>query len=164
MDIVVKEQGRLEDLVPTPASANDAIDLALQRFAAAFVQAAQVFSPFRTGQLEQSISADITADGILIQATAPYAAYVLGGVRAGYMTGLIGHVVSFTARDGSRVTRRVTRVGEWNGRRHWYSPGQTPNDFFRRAWEDRVVQSYRDDLAALGVTLGVAFLYETPAA
>lgn len=165
MDITVSGIATLDDLARSDqGSPARTIDLALRRFADAFFQAAQYFSPFRTGALERSITATVTPEGVLIEATAPYAAYVLGGVRPGYMTGLIGHTVSFTAKDGTRVVRRVTRVGEWDGRRHWYSPGQPANDFFRRAWEDRVTQSYRDELAALGVTLTVAFLYETPAA
>lgn len=163
MDIVVKELGSLQEVVSEPTTAARQQNDLMQRFASAFVQAAQYYSPFRTGALEQSIAAEVTSDGILIQAAAPYAIYVLGGVKAGYMTGLIGHTVSFTAKDGARVVRRVTRVGEWNGRRHWYSPGQPANDFLRKAWEDRVVQGYRDELAAIGVVLTAAFLYDAPA-
>lgn len=134
---------------------------AMRRFADAFVLAARAFSPFRSGRLERSISAEVSSDGVLIRAAEPYAVYVLAGVRPGYMAGLVGHTVAFTARDGTRVVRKVSRTGEYNGRRHWYHPGTPANDFFRRAWEDPVTQSYRAELAAQGVTLTIAFLYET---
>jgi len=166
VEVAVTGVDTLDDLaraLDSPAR-EDPATAAIARFAEAFVQAAQYFSPFRTGRLERGISARVAPDGVLIEAAAPYAVYVLGGVRPGYMTGLIGHTVSFVARDGARVVRRVTRVGEWGGRRHWYSPGQPADDFFRKAWEDRVVQGYRAELAAAGVTLTIAFLYDAPAA
>jgi hypothetical protein len=132
----------------------------LQHFVEAFVQAAQRFSPFRSGKLAQSIRATITDGSVLIEATAPYAVYVLTGVSPQYMFWLQGKVVSFIGKDGQRVTRRVTFVGSKNGVRHWWNPGIPAKDFLRQAWEDRVVQVYVDELATLGVHLGIAFLYQ----
>jgi hypothetical protein len=100
------------------------------------------------------------SDGVLIEAPTPYSVYVLGGVRPGYMQSLVGHTVSFIAKDGTRVVRRVTRVGEWDGRRHWYHPGTPARDFFRQAWESEPVRAFVERLAQSGVTLAAAFLYD----
>lgn len=132
----------------------------LERFVEAFVQAARRFAPFRHGALERSIRATVADGSVLFEAPEPYALYVLTGVSPQYMTWLLGKVVSFVGKDGRRVTRRVTFVGSKNGVRHWWNPGIPARDFLRQAWEDRVVQSYVDELAAQGVHLGVAFLYQ----
>lgn len=132
----------------------------LNDFAIAFVAEAKVAAPERNGRLRQSVHAVRMPDGFLIQATAPYALYVLTGVRPQYMRWLVGRTVAFTARDGTRVVRRVTRVGEWDGRRHWYHPGTPARDFFREAWESGAVRTAVEQLARVGIALDAAFLYE----
>lgn len=124
-----------------------------------FIQQARLFAPMRSGQLRDSIDAQITADGITITALAPYAINILQGVTPHYMTWLLGKTVTFIARDGRRVTRRVTFVGMRNGVRHWWNPGQAPNDFFKLAWESGAVQRVLQQLRDAGIDLGIAFLY-----
>lgn len=160
MEVTVTGVDTLDDLARALAGGGLDAEEALRRFAEAFVQAAQRFAPFRHGELEQSIRATIANGTLLIEATSAHAIYVLTGVSPQYMTWLQGKVVSFIGRDGARVTRRVTFVGSKNGVRHWWNPGIPAKDFLRQAWEDRVVQSYVDELAAQGVRLSIAFLYQ----
>ncbi|MGN6812556.1 MAG: hypothetical protein ACTHMP_16960 [Thermomicrobiales bacterium] len=130
-------------------------------FAEVFVRQAREFAPSRSGHLRDTIAETMQPDGVLIEATAPYALYVLTGVRPHYMDYLVGRTVAFTARDGTRVVRRVTRVGEWDGRRHWWHPGTPARDFFRQAWESGPVHEVVDALAQAGVSVTAAFLYGT---
>jgi len=111
------------------------------------------------GELLHSLQLQRTAGGFLASAAAPYAAWVVKGVKAGYMTSLLGKTVSFYAKDGERVTRRVTFVGMGSdGKRHWYHPGTPARNFFREAWEDAAVQVVVRIAEARGLHIGIAFL------
>lgn len=154
----VRGLGRLADAAreraaapPTPAA---------QRLADAYRAALTQTVPQRSGDLLRSIALTHRPDGFVLAAGAPYAVFVLHGVREQYMTWLVGHTVSFVAKDGERVTRRVTFVGLGSdGKRHWYHPGTKPDDFFRAAWEHPAVERVVAELRARGVRVGIAFLY-----
>ena len=130
---------------------------ALLRFVAAYTDALEEAIPVRSGTLKRSIRVQMNAEGALIETGAPYSLFVLQGVQAGYMTGLIGHTVSFIAKGGQRVTRRVTRVGDWGGRKHWWRPATPPNDYFLAALEAPKVASLLRQYADAGMPIQVAF-------
>lgn len=134
-------------------------DASLRRFIALYLDVLRELVPVRSGSLRDSLRATYTADGALVEAAVPYAIYVVLGVRPQWMTWLVGHTVSFVAKDGARVVRRVTRVGTWGGRRHWWHPGTEPNDVFRKALDDGRVVRMLDELAAAGLPVQVSYTY-----
>lgn len=146
----------LADALTVGQSSEDAI----RQFTSAYTEALDRVTPRRTGDLRNSVQVNISGSQALIEATAPYALYVVLGVRAQWMTWMIGHTVSFTAKDGQVVTRRVTRVGVWGGKSHWWRPASPPNDIFQKALQDAHVQDVLAELADAGMPLQVAYSYQ----
>lgn len=143
---------------PIMTSGDTRTDL-LRELAARFVTAAQEYIPVRSGRLLTSLSYRITDDGITFQAGESYAVYVLAGVRPQYMTFLLGKTVRFPGKDGIAI-RKVTRVGMYDGRRHWYNPGVPSRDFYRLAWESTSVQELARALESFGMPCAIAYLYD----
>jgi hypothetical protein len=146
------------------ANQPDPLEALLAELARVFVQEARRYCPVDQGTLRDSITARVEGGNLLIQANPPYAVYVLQGLSAKPMVWLLGKTVSFIAKDGTRVTRRVTFVGERNGVRHWYRPTIPAQDFFRQAWESGPVTQIVDALRDAGMPIQVAFLYSSEAA
>lgn len=120
-----------------------------------YLSAMRAASPVRSGRFVGGLDIRETPDGFMAEAEAPYSIYVLLGVRAQPMNWVLNRTIAFTARDGTPVVRKVTRVGEG----HWYHPGTPPRDVFRIAWEDAGVQQIIAALAEAGVTARIAYLY-----
>lgn len=160
MEVKVTGIDSLDDLTRSLSDATDP-EAAIRPFVAIYSEALQRALPRRSGALRASMRVQIGKGEALIQVTAPYALYLLLGVRAGYMTGLIGHTISFIASDGEKVTRKVTRVGEWGGRKHWWRPATPENNYFQRALEDPRVAKALAELDAQGMPVQVA--YSVPA-
>ena len=146
-----REQASMLDTTPLLADLGTALEVAVRAAA-----------PVRTGRLRDSIRVETTPEGLVLQADpsiAPYAIHVLVGTDPGWMAGLLGKTVAFEGRDGTQVIRRVTRVGFWDGRRHWWHPGTPPRDFIREGWESAPVQDRVAALRDAGVTVAVAYGY-----
>ena len=156
MEINVTGVQSLDDFSRAMRPAGDAATQALLLFSRVYTEALQRVIPVRSGQLRDSVRVTISGNEAMIELTAPYALYVVQGVRAQWMRWLVGHTVAFTAQDGSRVVRRVTRVGEWGGRRHWWTPGMPANSVFQKALADPHVSALLTTFAANGVPLQVA--------
>jgi hypothetical protein len=146
------------------ANQPDTLEALLTELARVFVQEARRCCPVDQGALRDSITARVAGGSLLIQANTPYAVYVLQGLSAKPMVWLLGKVVSFIGKDGARVTRRVTFVGERNGVQHWYRPTIPAQDFFRQAWESGPVTQIVDALRDGGMPIQIAFLYSSEAA
>lgn len=160
MEVKVTGIDTLDDLAHSLSDATDP-DAAMRPFVALYSEALQRALPRRSGALRASMRVQIGKGEALIQVTAPYALYLLLGVRAGYMTGLIGHTISFIASDGERVTRRLVKVGVWGGKSHWWRPATPPNDYFQTALDDPRIVKALAELDAQGMPVQVA--YSVPA-
>jgi len=133
-------------------------EVMLQQFLAVYQEAVRDEMPQRTGAARDSVTASVNGTQAMVEATVPYALYIVLGVRAQWMTWLEGKRISFIAKDGTRVVR-IARVGIWGGRSHWWRPETPPNDVFKKALETpRVVEMLRA-LADAGMPVQVAYTY-----
>lgn len=158
MQVDVVGDRDLADLI-RQADRAESPDTSLRRFIAVYLDVLREIVPMRSGRFRDSLRATYMADGAFVEAAVPYALYIVLGVRPQWMTWLVGHTVSFIAKDGARIVRRVTRVGTWGGRRHWWHPGTEPNDVFRKALEDGRVQRVLAELADAGMPVQVSYTY-----
>jgi hypothetical protein len=155
VEVAVTGIDTLDDLSRSLAGGMDAKE-ALWRFVSAYTDALEEAIPVRSGNLKRSIRVQMNAEGALIETGAPYSLFVIQGVQAGYMTGLIGHTISFIAKDGEKITRKVTRVGDWGGRKHWWRPATPPNNYFLTALDAPKVTFLLQQYADAGMPIQVA--------
>lgn len=160
MNVSVSGIDTLDDLARS-LSGTAGPEAAMRPFVALYSEALQRALPRRSGTLRASMRVQTGGNEALIQITAPYALYLLMGVRAQWMNWLEGKTVSFLASDGERVTRRLVKVGVWGGKSHWWRPATPPNDYFQTALDDPRVAKALAELDAQGMPVQVA--YSVPA-